>query len=189
MSNVAMYLGTTIGGRSEPETGSRGSTSAFACCVTQVRRSSPQSRNARTHSNGGSGSAVQHATREAKLRSTLLMNMFFGLSQAVSWKGGIANRDDVSQTRHRRTSAISWALCCHIMLQCYMNSLAETPDRCVSVLFYILCTGERPSNCMPLLSTILAASYIAIRATFFSGLSAYMTLSVLALLLFLSIAS
>lgn len=54
---------------------------------------------------------------------------------------------------------------------------------------YILSTGVSPSSCMPLFSTIRAASYMAISAIFFSRLSAYMTLNVFAFLLLRSIAS
>lgn len=55
--------------------------------------------------------------------------------------------------------------------------------------FYILSTGVRPSSFMPLASTCLALSYRPMSATFFSGLSAYMTLMVFAFLLLVSLAS
>lgn len=55
--------------------------------------------------------------------------------------------------------------------------------------FYILSTGVRPNSFMPLLSTTLALSYNAISATFFSSLSAYITLIVFAFLFAVSFAS
>lgn len=72
----------------------------------------------------------------------------------------------------------------------YLTTLVLVPLRYVTSLRdYILSTGVSPSSCMPLFSTIRAASYMAISAIFFSRLSAYMTLNVFAFLLLRSIAS
>lgn len=73
---------------------------------------------------------------------------------------------------------------CHFSQHSHHTSAPNTPAR-----LYIRSTGDNPSSVIPLFSTILAASYIAINATFFSGLSAYITLNVLAFLLLRSIAS
>lgn len=72
----------------------------------------------------------------------------------------------------------------------YLTTLVLVLLRYVTSLRdYILSTGVSPSSCMPLFSTIRAASYMAISAIFFSRLSAYMTLNVFAFLLLRSIAS
>ena len=63
------------------------------------------------------------------------------------------------------------------------------PSKIRHTLTYILSTGVRPSSFIPLDSTTLALSYKPISATFFSGLSAYMTLMVFAFLLAVSLAS
>ena len=50
------------------------------------------------------------------------------------------------------------------------------------LFFYILSTGVNPNNRIPFPNTWRAASYSPINARFFSSLSAYMTLIVLAFL-------
>lgn len=54
---------------------------------------------------------------------------------------------------------------------------------------YILSTGVNPNNRIPFPNTCRAASYSPISARFFSSLSAYMTLIVLAFLFAVSLAS